>query len=65
MAHKESNGERRDFTQAWKFSDVVLVVEGEKLHVHRAVLAMCSPVFEKMFTFELKRIKNAKVVPTP
>lgn len=64
MADKESNGERRDFTQAWKFSDVVLVVEGEKLHVHRAVLALCSPVFEKMFTSEFQE-KEKKEISLP
>ena len=40
----------QDFSQPWKFSDVVIVVEDERLHVHRAVLAMASPVFEKLFT---------------
>ena len=48
--HRES----QDFTQPWKFSDVVLVVEDQKFHVHRAVLAVCSPVFEKMFTSEFQ-----------
>ena len=61
MADKESNGERQDFTQAWKFSDVVLLVEGEKLHVHRAVLAMCSPVFEKMFTSEFQEKEKKEI----
>ena len=64
MADKESNGERQDFTQAWKFSDVVLVVEGEKLHVHRAVLALCSPVFETMFTSEFQE-KEKKEISLP
>ena len=54
MAEKESNSQWQDFTQPWKFSDVVLVVESERLHVHRAVLALCSPVFEKMFTSEFQ-----------
>ena len=61
MADKESNGERQDFTQAWKFSDVVLLVEGEKLHVHWAVLAMCSPVFEKMFTSECQEKEKKEI----
>ena len=39
----------QDFTQPWKFSDVVLVVDYHRLHVHRAVLAVWSPVFEEMF----------------
>ena len=64
MADKESNREPQDFTQPWKFSDVVLVVEGEKLHVHRAVLALCSPVFEKMFTSEFQE-KEKKEISLP
>ena len=55
MAGVGSNhGESQDFTQPWKFSDVILVVEDQKFHVHRAVLAVCSPVFEKMFTSEFQ-----------
>ncbi|XP_073259306.1 BTB and MATH domain-containing protein 36-like [Porites lutea] len=61
MADKESNGERQDFTQPWKFSNVVLVVEGEKLHVHRAVLAMRSPVFKKMFTPEFQEKEKKEI----
>ena len=53
MAALERN-EPQNFSQPWKFSDVVLVVEDKKLHVHRAVLALCSPVFEKMFTSEFQ-----------
>ena len=64
MADKESNREPQDFTQPWKFSDVVLVVEGEKLHVHRAVLALCSPVFETMFTSEFQE-KEKKEISLP
>ena len=64
MADKESSGERQDFTQPWKFSDVVLVVEGEKLHGHRAVLALCSPVFETMLTSEFQE-KEKKEISLP
>ena len=53
-----------DFSQSWKLSDLVLVVEEERFHVHRAVLALWSPVFEKMFTSEFQeRSKNE--VPLP
>ena len=38
------------FSKPWKFSDVVLVVENQKFHVHRSTLAFWSPVFERMFT---------------
>ena len=54
MATVKGKDESPDFSQPWKFSDVVLVVEDKKLHVHRAVLALCSPVFEKMFTSEFQ-----------
>ena len=53
MAASESD-EPQNFSQPSTFSDVVLVVEDKKLHVHRAVLALCSPVFKKMFTSEFQ-----------
>ena len=34
------------------FTDAVLVVEGQALHVHRAVLAAASPVFHAMFIYQ-------------
>ena len=65
MADKESNGERQDFTQPWELSDVVLVVEGEKLHVHRTVLASYSPVFKEMFTSSDFQGKEKKEISLP
>ncbi|XP_073259305.1 BTB and MATH domain-containing protein 45-like [Porites lutea] len=59
-----NQGVFQDFTRPWKFSDVVLVVEGQKLHVHRAVLAVCSPVFEEMFTSEFEG-NGEKEIPIP
>ena len=52
------------FGQPWKLSDLVLVVEEERFHVHRAVLALWSPVFEKMFTSEFQE-QNKNEVPLP
>ena len=54
--------EPRDFSQPWKLSDAVLVVEEERLHVHRALLALSSPVFEKMFTSEFQE-KDSNEIP--
>ena len=48
----------------WKFSDVVLVVEGEKLHVHRSTLAIWSPVFDIMFTSGLQGEEQCRI-PLP
>ena len=59
-----SEGESPDFSQPWKLSDVVLVVEEERFHVHRAMLALWSPVFEKMFTSEFQE-KDKNEIPLP
>lgn len=50
-----------DFSRPWKMSDVVLVVEDQKLHVHRNVLALWSPVFEKMFTSNFKEKSKGEI----
>ena len=53
-----------DFSVPWKFSDVVLVVEDQKFHVHRSTLAFWSPVFEKMFMSDFKEMINDEI-PLP
>lgn len=53
-----------DFSEAWMFSDVVLVVEDQKFHVHRFVLALWSPVFKMMFTSEFRE-KRLYEIPLP
>ena len=53
-----------DFSKPWKMSDLVLSVEERKLHVHRAILAISSPVFEAMLSSNFKE-KNAKEIPLP
>ena len=53
-----------DFSEPWKFSDVVLVVEDQKFHVHRSTLSIWSPVFEAMFTSMFKE-RNMHEIPLP
>ena len=64
MAQADAPAYPTDFLEPWKLSDVVLVVEDQKFHVHRSFLAVWSPVFEKMFTSEFKE-KNNDELPLP
>ena len=57
-------GDPHYFSKPWKLSDVILLVEEEKFHVHRGVLAVSSPVFEKMFSSEFQE-KDKKEVTLP
>ena len=45
-------------------SDVTLVVEDKKLHVHKSVLSLHSPVFGAMFTSDFAE-KDAKEIKLP
>ena len=54
----------QDFSKPWEQSDVILLVEGQQIHVHRVILAMSSPVFSKMFSAEFKE-KYAEEIPLP
>ena len=57
-------GDPHYFSKPWKLSDVILLVEEEKFHVHRGVLALSSPVFEKMFSSEFQeKDKNEVTLP--
>ena len=64
MAQADAPAYPTDFLEPWTFSDVVLVVEDQKFHVHRSILAIWSPVFKKMFTSEFKEKKNDEI-PLP
>ena len=63
---KPSNAspDARDFSEPLQLSDVVLVVEEQRFHVHRGTLAFWSPVFERMFTSDFKE-KNSDEIPLP
>lgn len=64
MATNTSQDELLDFSQPWKQSDAVLVVEEERFHVHRSVLGIWSPVFLTMFTAKFKE-QTADEIPLP
>ena len=52
------------FSRPWKSSDLVLKVTGREFHVHRAVLMICSPVFEAMLSSNFKE-RFAPEIPLP
>lgn len=49
------------FSEPWEDSDVILVVEDEKFHVHRLILSMNSPVFKAMFKSEFKEGSSGEI----
>lgn len=52
------------FSEPWEDSDIILVVEEQKLHVHRLILSMASPVFKAMLSGDFKE-KAAAEIPLP
>lgn len=52
------------FSEPWEDSDVILVVEEEKFHVHRLILSMNSPVFKAMFKSAFKEASSNEI-PLP
>ncbi|XP_025110773.1 BTB and MATH domain-containing protein 38-like [Pomacea canaliculata] len=54
----------KQFGEPNQHSDVTLVVENQKLYVHKALLILHSPVFEKMLTGDFKE-KELKEIPLP
>ena len=52
------------FSEPWEDSDLILVVEDEKFHVHRLILSMNSPVFKAMFKSQFKEA-TSKEIPLP
>lgn len=50
-----------DFSKPWNHSDQILCVEEHELHVHRCVLSLSSPVFDRMFNSGFKESTSEKV----
>ena len=55
---------KHQFSEPWDFSDLILVVENEKFHVHRAFLSINSPVFKVMFQSQFKEATSSEI-PLP
>lgn len=52
------------FSEPWGDSDLVLVVEDKRFHVHRPILSLHSPVFKAMLNTEFKEA-TADEIPLP
>ena len=52
------------FSEPWEDSDVILVVENEKFHVHRLILSLNSSVFKAMFKSQFKEAATNEI-PLP
>ena len=50
------------FSEPWEDSDMILVVEDEKFHVHRLILSINSPVFKAMFKSEFREATGNEVL---
>ena len=59
-----SSLEQNSFTIPWNESDVILVVQGFQLHVHKSILSLQSPVFRAMFNGQFKEATAEQVVLT-
>ena len=60
ILRKVETSEAKPFSRPWKSSDLILKVTDREFHVHRAVLILCSPVFEASLSsnFEGKSVKE-------
>ena len=57
----ETEIEYPDFSLPDEMSSVTLIIEGQKLHVHREILAAWSPVFKSMFVSSFKEKDMAEI----
>ena len=63
-AEEEEIEETHPFCEPWEESDLVLVVENKKFHVHRQILSIHSPVFKAMLNTQFKEA-TANEIPLP
>lgn len=60
MARKQTKTQETDL--GFPNNDVILVVEGQKIHVNKAVLSEHSPVFNVMFKSKFKESTAKEIV---
>lgn len=60
----EIQEKKHRYVEPWEDSDVILIVEDEKFHVHSNILSFASPVFKAMLSLDFKEGRD-KVVNLP
>ena len=58
---EEQEKVKHRFSEPWEDSDLILIVEDEKFHVHRLILSMNSPVFKAMFKSGFQEANNNEI----
>ena len=53
-----------DFTKPWDHSDVIFIVEGQKVYANKMILSMSSPVMKAMFEADFRE-KDVKEIELP
>ena len=53
--------DKNPFASAWNGSDMVLVVEGQELHVHKSILTLQSLVFKAMLDGHFREASQGKI----
>jgi len=61
---EKETAEKHPFFEPWEDSNLILVVENERFHVHRQILSIHSPVFKAMLNSQFKEA-TAEEIPLP
>jgi len=64
LSPEKETAEKHPFFEPWEDSDLILVVENERFHVHRQILSIHSPVFKAMLNSQFKEA-TAEEIPLP
>ena len=62
--NKEEEEDDIDYTKPWDYSDVIFIVEGQKVYANKMILSMSSPVMKAMFKADFRE-KDAKEIELP
>lgn len=60
IGEEQEKGKHR-FSEPLEDSDLILIVEDEKFHIHRLILSMNSPVFKAMFKSSFQEAKSNEI----